>query len=168
MFKSSVLFILFIEILSLPVAFGQAPPSGPCPPGGVPIPGQGRCGSPAEAAAVNQGGRGNSVPAYTEIWEDRYGALAIDRTSGNLYPIENESSRRRAIRASLKNCGNNSCFLAVDVRNGCIASSWGGGYFSHGGVDKASVEEEAMGKCRSEYDSCKLKYSGCSLPVRVK
>ena len=163
---ASLMALITVSLLSTS-ALGQAPPSGPCPPGAVPIPGQGRCGSPAEAAANR--GSGNSAARHTEVWENRHGALISDSESGNLYPIENETSKRRAINAGLKNCGQKSCYVAVHVRNACIASAWGNGIlFSRGGDDKAAADSRVLRECREKSNECELKYSGCSFPVRVR
>ncbi len=152
--------------LSIPL-FAQAPPGGPCPPGAVPIPGQGRCGSPAEASA-NRGG-GSSRPVYTEVWEERFGAIAVDSETGNAGVIEGQKSKRKAESIAVKNCAVKSCKVVSSIRNGCHAVAWGGGYSSYGNdVEEAQAIANAMKICATTSKNCEIKYSGCSLPVRVK
>ncbi|WP_425451837.1 DUF4189 domain-containing protein [Solilutibacter pythonis] len=146
----------------------QAPPSGPCPPGAVPIPGQGRCGSPAEAAGINRGGSGSSTPAYTEIWEDRYGAIAVDYISAKSGTVENEKSERRAKDKALKLCGTSNCKIMTSVRNYCQAAAYGGGVSYGTASTIGEARNIAMARCQSDGRQCEIQYSGCSLPVRVK
>lgn len=115
--------ISIVLFLATGQAYSQSfPQTGPCPGGAVPS--NGRCVSPAEAAANR--GSGTSRPAYTEVWEDRYGAIAVDPKSGTMGAAEGASSRRRAINEALKLCGNSGCVAMAHVRNGCLASAWGG------------------------------------------
>ena len=152
--------------LSIPL-FAQAPPSGPCPPGAVPIPGQGRCGSPAEASA-NRGG-GSSRPVYTEVWEDRYGAIAEDPVKGGGGVSEDEKSKRNADRIAISRCGTNQCKVVSRVRNTCQAIAYGEGLrFFGDGASEQLAANDAITKCERKGTKCELKYTGCSLPVRVK
>ena len=126
------------------------------------------CNHPNYQGDRSRCGGGNRAPA-AEVWEDRYGSLALDPDTGNLYPVENETSKRRAIGVARKNCGRKDCILTFNVRNACIAASWGGGvYYSRGGLNKQSAEASATAACQENSSVCRLKYSGCSLPVRVK
>ena len=152
--------------LSIPL-FAQAPPSGPCPPGAVPIPGQGRCGSPAEASA-NRGG-GSSRPVYTEVWEDRYGALAVDFENPKTGASENQKSERAAKRLALKKCGSSRCEIVNFVRNNCLAAAYGEGWLGYGSnPDIELAKKKALNNCENKGGKCKIEYASCSLPVRVK
>lgn len=158
--------ISIVLFLATGQAYSQSfPQTGPCPGGAVPS--NGRCVSPAEAAANR--GSGTSRPAYTEVWEDRYGAIAVDPKSGTMGAAEGASSRRRAINEALKLCGNSGCVAMAHVRNGCLASAWGGrtGYYKFA-EDIQTAENKAIQACWGEFSDCRLTYSYCSLPVRVR
>ena len=109
------LMALVLMLVPLDYVAAQAPPSGPCPPGAVPIPGQGRCGSPAEASANRSGG--SSRPVYTEVWENRFGAIAVDYDAARSGTAENEKSERQAERKALKLCGTPNCKIMTSTRN---------------------------------------------------
>ena len=127
------------------------------------------CNHPNYQGDRSRCGGGNRAPVSAEVWENRFGALALDPSNGNLFSIEGETSKRRAINAAHKKCGKKDCIVGINIRNGCIASSWGGGkYFWTGHEDKKAAEDQAMQECRAARDGCELMYSGCSLPVRVK
>ncbi|RMH87409.1 DUF4189 domain-containing protein [Lysobacter pythonis] len=163
--------VLMLFIFAIPSEINaQAPPSGPCPPGAVPIPGQGRCGSPAEASAINSGGKGNPAPVYTEVWGNRFGAIAVDYDKAKSGFSEGEKSQRVAERMALQQCGTRNCKVVSWVKNGCQAAVYGNEWATYGiNIDVQVAEEEAMNKCaRRGVGVCKVEYSGCSLPVRVK
>ena len=130
------------------------------------------CNHPNYQGDRSRCGGGNRAPVYTEVWENRFGALAMHPDTGNLYAAEGESSKRRAVNAALKSCGKKNCAVAINVRNGCIATVWwGAGYSYKWATDKAGAEAEAMNDCRIKNNNsgeCELMYSGCSLPVRVR
>ncbi|WP_425451836.1 DUF4189 domain-containing protein [Solilutibacter pythonis] len=157
-------------VLSVGGVVAQAPPSsGPCPPGAVPIPGQGRCGSPAEAAGVNRGGSGSSAPAYTEIWEDRFGAIAEDPNNPIGGASSNLKSKRQAERLALKRCGSSNCKIVSSVRNTCQASAYGGGGRAFGGgANENDAALNAKLNCEKDGSQCNVTYAACSLPVRVR
>ena len=161
------LMALVLMLAPLDYVAAQAPPSGPCPPGAVPIPGQGRCGSPAEASANRSGG--SSRPVYTEVWEDRYGAVAIDYDASKNGTVENETSSRRAKNKALKLCGTPKCKVVMSVRNSCQAAAYGGGGVSYGTAPEIEKAKKiAKDRCEAYGEPCEIQYSGCSLPVRVR
>ncbi|RMH87427.1 DUF4189 domain-containing protein [Lysobacter pythonis] len=166
----NVFLSVFLIIYIIPInALSQSAPGGPCPPGAVPIPGQGRCGSPAEASAINSGGKGNSAPTYTEVWEDRFGAIAVDYAAERMATVEGERSERSAKNKALSKCGTNRCKVVSSVRNGCQVSAYGGGGVAYGaGLSLEGAVKDGMLKCQLDGSVCEITYSGCSLPVRVK
>lgn len=117
----------------------------------------------------------NTQPQYHDspVWEDRWGAIADDNNTGEAGMIENQLSEEKAISVALELCranGSKDCKIILSYRDLCSAVAWGGGqlgYASEATLDSAKVS--ALGECekRSE-SSCKIFYSGCSLPVRVK
>ena len=161
------LMALVLMLAPLDYVAAQAPPSGPCPPGAVPIPGQGRCGSPAEASANRSGG--SSRPVYTEVWEDRYGAIAVDFENPKTGASENQKSERAAKRLALKKCGSSRCEIVNFVRNNCLAAAYGEGWLGYGSTpDIELAKKKALNNCENKGGKCKIEYASCSLPVRVK
>ncbi|RMH91000.1 DUF4189 domain-containing protein [Lysobacter pythonis] len=163
--------VLITFVCLLPISgLSQSSPSGPCPPGAVPIPGQGRCGSPAEAAAINKSGSGSSAPAYTEVWENRFGAVAIDYSSGKGGAVEDQKNLSGARRLALNRCGLSTCKIVASIRNGCQSTAWGGGVATVGyGDSEQEATEDALSRCVAKGGGqCKPTYAGCSLPVRVR
>lgn len=160
--KVPPLILLLVSLLMLPRAQAQAL-NNPCPGGGVPS--GGRCVSPGQAAANRSSSSG--APIQAEYWESRYGAIVFDPETGALYPVENQTSKRNAVKGALEYCGKKDCELSMSVRNGCLASSWGGGHFTRGAETKAHAEQLAMDAClaKARGPKCELKYSGCSFPV---
>jgi hypothetical protein len=152
--------------LSIPL-FAQAPPSGPCPPGAVPIPGQGRCGSPAEASANR--GVGSSRPVSAEVWENRFGAVARGYGEGFSGAVEGAKSEREARKIALSRCTETKCKIVSLVRNGCqaVASSDDGSGYGRA-ENKQDAINMALQNCLKRGGQCDIGYSDCSLPVRVK
>ena len=127
------------------------------------------CNHPNYQGDRSRCGGGNREPVYTEVWEDRYGAIAVDHDTGNAGVIEAQKSKRQAESIAVKNCAVKSCKVVSSIRNGCHAVAWGGGYSNYGnGVEEAQAITHAMKICATTSNSCEIKYSGCSLPVRVK
>ena len=142
------LMALVLMLVPLDYVAAQAPPSGPCPPGAVPIPGQGRCGSPAEASANRSGG--SSRPVYTEVWENRFGAIAVDYDAARSGTAENEKSERQAERKALKLCGTPNCKIMTSTRNYCQAAAYGGGVAYGTAQTLEEAKSIAMTRCQAD------------------
>lgn len=119
--------------------------------------------------------RRNIQPRYPDnpVWEDRWGAIADDSNTGEAGMIENQKSEEKAISMALELCranGSQDCKIILSYRDLCGAVAWGGGqlgYASEATLDSAKVS--ALGECEKRSKSaCKIFYSGCSLPVRVR
>ena len=52
------------------------------------------CNHPNYQGDRSRCGGGNRAPVYTEVWEDRYGAIAVDHDTGNAGVIEAQKSSR--------------------------------------------------------------------------
>lgn len=155
-----VFFAIFIS--------GEIYAQSPCPPGAVPIPGQGRCGSPAEASSINSRGQGNSQ-VYSEVWEDRFGAIAVDYKNERSGASENQKTRRSAERAALKDCASRECKVVSWVRNSCLAVAYGGGRVGYGANQSPKdAGLTAVTECEQRGSGCEVIYSECSLPVRIR
>lgn len=117
----------------------------------------------------------NTQPQYPDnpVWEDRWGAIADDNGTGQAGMIENQPSEEKAIQVALGLCratGSPDCKIILSYRNLCSAVAWGAGqlgYASEATLDSAKLS--ALGECQKRSKSaCKIFYSGCSLPVRVR
>lgn len=142
-----------------------------CPPGSVPIHGQGRCGSPSEAtAAVNAANAASRLPAPPrEVWQNKYGAIAADWSdNGGVGIAEDENSMRAARRVALQRCGTPRCKIVATATNGCLAGVHGiGGSAVGGGNTREEAISVAMNQC-APGAQCELRYAHCSLPVRIR
>ena len=157
-----------LTIIVVATLHGEIYAQSPCPPGAVPIPGQGRCGSPAEASSMNSRGQGGSQ-RYAEVWEDRFGAIAVDYKNERSGAAENQKTKHAAERAALKDCASRECKVVSWVRNSCLAVAYGGGRVGYGANQKPKdAELKAMTESGQKGSGCEVIYSECSLPVRVK
>ena len=70
----------------------------PCPNG---MPAGSGCVPPSSPGSNNSGT--SSAPA--PLWQDRYGAIAVDYDAVSIGVAEGETSKRRAAQTALKGCG---------------------------------------------------------------
>lgn len=132
-----------------------------CPPGVVP--GQPGCGGSDSSDSVSE--------YKAPIWQDRYGAIAVDVVTGSYGWASGAKSKREAFKAAISDCGGGGCKVQADGRNTCLATAWGGGIRSYAaGASLEQVETAVLEKCNKNGTgaACKLDYSACSLPVRIR
>lgn len=105
-------------------------------------------------------------------WEDRWGAIATDAVNAKLGAVTNMPNKRSAEQAAMSKCrseGGTSCVLELVYYNQCAALVTGDKLYN---LSTAATSEEAtergMKKCAQDEANCRLYYSACSLPVRVK
>ncbi len=158
--------VLGLLALSIP-AHGQqggGRPPGPCPSGSAPV--NGSCGSPSNAGSYG------SSPAQ-EVWQSRYGAIAISDHGEIIGTAKDQRSMRAAKKLALKKCVGPACKIVASYSNACGAVAWGpgnNGITTTGADADASIaEEEALQRCRiAGGGTCKTTGITCSLPVRVR
>ena len=127
------------------------------------------CNHPNYQGDRSRCGGGNRAPVSAEVWEDRYGAIAEDPVKGGGGVSEDEKSKRSADRIAISRCGTNQCKVVSRVRNTCQAIAYGEGLrFFGDGASEQLAANDAIAKCEQKGTKCELKYTGCSLPVRVK
>lgn len=104
-------------------------------------------------------------------WVDRWGAIVIDSSTGDAGTAASQTSKDEAIAASMRDCasaGAKHCETEMVYRNQCAAVAWGE---THHDTARAPTESlaraDAMKYCSQKTSSCKIFYSGCSLPERV-
>ncbi|MGG6461349.1 DUF4189 domain-containing protein [Solilutibacter silvestris] len=148
-------------------AHSQQPPNGgsPCPPGM--IPGYGKCYAPNDPDRFYQGPEVEK-PGYSgPLWQDRFGAIALDSETGSIGWASGAKSKKDAAKAAIADCGGGGCKIKAQTRNSCLATAWGDGVSGFAGdPDIRKAEAMALSNCGNA--GCKIQYSACSLPVRVR
>ncbi|QWT22461.1 DUF4189 domain-containing protein [Bacillus sp. NP157] len=126
---------------------------------------------PPEALGVN----GNQAAGNTDplpAWESRWGAVVMDKGTGNTGVAENSASRSDAVARATHDCqsdGSRHCDVIAAFRNTCVAVSAADQYFgSSTNIDLDRARREAMESCSSHARSCSIMYASCSYPVRVR
>jgi hypothetical protein len=139
---------------------------GGCPPGQypydtpqarqcVPIPGQ-------EDAATSQ-------PLV--VFEERWGAIVADTSTGDIGVASGEASKRKAKEVAMQRCsvdGATGCKLQGTFSNQCAAIARREGYQGYGyATSETGAQDQALERCGSSA-VCKIAWSDCSLPVRIQ
>lgn len=98
----------------------------------------------------------------------KYGAIALDRTTGNIASVTGYRAQEPANRAALKKCGSQRCEAIVRYVDECVALVSGKGsreYMGMGsGLTRQNAENKALAECRKETQTCTVLASDCSLP----
>jgi hypothetical protein len=156
-------------LLNTPWAHAQCAP-------GIPEAGNPECLPPDDANSPYYQGDRNQQPAQPQqpqaVWEKRWGAIVIDNDTGQAGTVVNYASRSAAVDAATHDCqlhGSSHCKLELAYYNQCAAIAWGStAHFTGGGPTKQNAESFALHSCNQGTTSCKIAYSDCSLPVRIK
>lgn len=137
---------------------GCIPPSAPNSPYGV---GDAGYGSPAE------------MPAPAAEWAETWGAFAKDDATGQAGTVENRDSRREAEKLAIATCeqqGGRRCEVLLAFHNQCaaFAQERGTGALNWDtGASTRIAEDRALSACKRG-SGCKIIYSKCSVPKRVR
>lgn len=143
------------------------PSSAQCPPGIPPNPG---CIPPNVPGSPS--GQRTYQPPSKERWQDKWGAIVIDSTTGEAGLAAEMNSKSQASRRAKKMCkekGGKKCTVRVTYRNACAAIAWGDQ--SNSAVSrrtKEQAESVVMNDCKSITTNCQIVYSSCSYPQRVE
>jgi len=103
-------------------------------------------------------------------WASKWGAIA---TSADGFGVsQDKGSKREARKSALQDCkskGKAKCKVAQYFLNQCAALAWGETF---GTTYRAGTEQEAvdlaLGRCSQRTGDCRIYYSGCSYPQRIK
>lgn len=140
-----------------------------CPNGYYPI-GGGNAGWQG-CAPMQGGGTGHPGPVGPS-WADRYGAIAIDPTTGKFAGVDGMSSRRRAEKAALAGCkrdGGSKCKVLDRYSNQCGSLAWGDSAAHSFHAPTAQMADDgAVRLCSARTTNCDIFFSGCSYPERVR
>lgn len=117
---------------------------------------------------------GNSLPpdVPSPQWQTRWGAVAAG--SGGFGASVNMPSKRKATKEALRSCkksgGGDKCVVMVSYYNQCAAVAWGDGSYSAsaraGRIELA--QQLALKACGEQTSGCKVFYSECSYPARIR
>lgn len=159
---------LCVTLAALLISLYATAEGGSCPSGYYPV------GGAASMGCAPMPNGGAQQPAQSvEIWQDRYGAIAVDTQGGPLGVATDKHTRSAANKAAMDDCraqGNTSCVLKSSYVNGCTALVTDSAGYSF--TTKETLQEaidDALQMCAAaKGKNCRLYYQGCSLPVRVR
>lgn len=147
--------ILILAVTILPTALSA------CPPGSVLQKGNGWEGCVA----------GNDSP-NAPVWEKRWGALALDDSTGASGASSKERTQAKAEKKAISICakrGGNACRIEISYHNQCISFVTGKAkYFVRADYTLGQAIANGTERCEKEDDDCKVVYSSCSLPERIR
>lgn len=162
--------LLLVLVLFSFVAYAE----GNCPPGQVPIGGQGVQGC---APMGGSGTGGQSSPRPTGKWETRWGAIAEDSQNLSTGASISRKSKRDAIRAATDECarqGGKDCKLRIAYHNQCVAFAdptmeskkrgvWNSVAFA--AQTEPEAKSLALARCNAAQNGqdCTVVYSACSM-----
>lgn len=160
--------VAFFSVFALTVFEIRA--EGNCPQGYYPIGGGNGGWAGCAPIPSNDAPSPNTGPQ----WERRWGAIAVDATVSRFGGAEGYGSARRAEKAAVaacrKNGGTHRCkAMGGAYYNQCGALAWGDQRFeiySAGTADEAN--EYALRACSAQTTNCRIYYTGCSAPVRIR
>lgn len=114
-----------------------------------------------------------SAPAVR--WADRWGAIAVDnaRDSAGIGVAVEMASQRKAKAAAMNDCrskGGTQCEVVLAYYNQCgVLVAGSAGYTSMRAATAERAADLGLKQCVSDgLENCKVYYSGCSYPARVR
>lgn len=157
----------FLFFFSAAVQAEQGCPDGLYPGGAAPA----QICIPMPGYGIN-GNSGNTSQAAEPRWMTRWGALALDATSGKLGRADGLSSKRKAEAAAIADCrarGGQNCVIAHSYYDQCVAVAWGDARPAIvSAVNSQVASAMALEKCNGSDASCDMYHAGCSYPERVQ
>lgn len=143
-----------------------------CPPGTVPQQGIGWQGC---APVAGTGPSSQSSSARQEVWEDRWGAIALDdaNIAAGIGSASGMKRRAAAERSAIKACkqkGIKRCKVKFTYYSQCAVIVWGDHNSNITGAPSIEQATEiGMKKCEDAKDTnCEKLFSECSYPERVR
>lgn len=142
---------------------------GSCPTGYYPIGGQGTMG------CAPLPGTGNQQPPQppAQQWERRWGAISTDAPAGVIGVATDKESKQEASQFALGDChrqGGVNCRIDVAYDNQCAVLVVGAnGYNTPNAATTEKATELGMKTCQNTGSpDCRVLYSACSWPVRIR
>lgn len=148
---------------------GFAHAEGGCPPGLRPVIANAPEGSAQSMASCAP------IPTDTPRtkWNSRWGALADDG-AGAFGASANETNKKKAEQAAVSECkarGGTRCNVYMTYSNQCIAAATSEVVSTQAtAIDEEAARRDSLAKCSqgSSGKACRVHYSACSLPVRIR
>lgn len=103
-------------------------------------------------------------------WVDQWGAFAVDEKTGQAGSVEDQPSQRKANEMALADCGmhgSSNCQVLLSFHNQCGVVVQGELVAYARGPDQRETEKNALAHCGTSR-SCKIVYSACSYPKRIR
>jgi hypothetical protein len=162
--------LALIGCIYAPLAWSQCAPGVPSAgnPGCIP---PNQSNSPYYQGGADQQQAPQQAPQPQAVWADRWGAIAMDRKTGQAGTVEGQASKSKAEETALSYCsrsGGQNCEVILSFHNQCAAVVLGGGGWGYSGGPTPEVAQEvAIGRC-GHGDACKVVYSKCSYAERIQ
>ena len=104
----------------------------------------------------------------SEVWEPRWGSIALNAPTGASGSASGERSETSAEALALHRCGE-GCVTQITYRNQCAAVATGGSSYSvNSGASVRIASQRALKGCSKYSAACEIAFTECSLPERVK
>jgi len=160
----------YLPLILLSFVVFTAHAEGGCQPGSYPQNGQGV--HACIPTPSNNQGNSSVNSGDGQVWVDGWQAAATDSSKGVLGTATRMLTEGAATSAAIEDCqskGGVTCVVNLSYRNGCIAMSTGASKIRfYGASTKDKAERQAMDACEANDTSCKIYYSECSAPKRVR
>lgn len=120
----------------------------------------------------NASGYNAPAPRPAPVWADQWGAIALDRGTGQAGTVVDKATKEEAIHAAMHDCqvhGSPHCELLLTYYNQCAAIAMGDG--GAGMANNPTLEgarDGAMRVCSKDSNTCKIVYSACTMQRRFK
>ncbi|MBB3227109.1 hypothetical protein FHW69_001710 [Luteibacter sp. Sphag1AF] len=154
--------LIALAAMYTPVAWSQCAP-------GIPSAGNPGCIPPGQSNSPYS----QAAPAQPEpVWASRWGAIAVDLNtarSGTAADEESQSNAENTARRVCESNGGSNCEIILSYFNQCAAVAQnpeGGPFGKAHAVTLEKAESMALAACPGS--GCKVIYSKCSLPVKVR
>ncbi|WP_425492568.1 DUF4189 domain-containing protein [Luteibacter aegosomaticola] len=158
--------LAFIMLVTVGSAIAQCAP-------GVPSAGNPGCIPPNQANSpyFQPPTAPGMAPAPEPIWEDRWGAIAVDASTGTFGASKDKLNKRDANDAAIKDCqseGDRGCEVLISYYSQCVAlaqASTGGLLFAETSPRLENAKTHALAECGK--DSCSVMYTDCISAQRM-
>lgn len=158
--------ILLLGFLYCNPVFAQfAPPAGGCPQG---------MHLEGFSCVYDRSAESQSRQVGPE-WASRWGAIAIDPSvsKGGVGVVSDMKTQRSAEKAAIRACqktgGTKNCSLQVVYDNQCAVIAWGDSFVNTANAPTiAQASDLALTRCEGKTTNCKIYYTNCTYPVRIR
>lgn len=162
-------FRLIFALSSLAFSMHASAEGGSCPDGYYPIGGQGATGC-AHFPENNERANGSSAPSAK--WVTTWGAIVADGSNASIGSVVGMPTKRKAEKATLDECkadGGKNCRVDLAYHNQCaVLVSGANRYLVQSAETIDAASKVGIQKCGAMDTGCRVHYSGCTRPIRIK